>query len=663
MGGAHENELDRLIRALGEDNVPLGSQQQQQLFVNPPPLREVNNAFLMQQQQGQGGFASFADELLLHPLAVPSPTAQWHNLLLSSSNSSSSDHTAASGGGSGPSSSAASLPSSTGFFLHQLQNELLSDPIADFSSASAAWGFGDNQITPRIGNFGQANYDAIQELLNTPISSTVLPSSRNQQFAAGHHQAPLLGQQQQQLVDDADFYNTRQAASSSSSQQQTMMQQQFHSPSPPPSAVGSLSPVLTSPSPSSMTTTTHGGRRSPSPARLPASAASTLPSTPNSSFSSGSFSDGPEDDASKLPASSSAAAAAAGPSASTSKRKTPDRAMDESEEIQSPELKKPSNKPRKKGLKRVREPRYAIQTRSEVEIMEDGYKWRKYGQKAVKNSPHPRSYYRCTSPKCPVRKRVERSAEDTGLVITTYEGTHNHVNPAVSSRNSSSDAPPALPASGENRPGGAAYQPPPPTSSFPFTSLNSSVLPLRSHYDLTVQIQAGAQTDHISVTSRLSPQAQEVQQQTGASANGVGSGLQSLNIQEPSFLRGHGSLQEFNPSVQELSILRHHQQQQQPQLSGAQNQMQVQNSNEGQMLRSEDNFGAQLGMFGSNTNDLLRGFPIPSFWTTSNNTEPPSSAARGVGGMVAATEDDSVRDQSPVNEGLLGDVVRLGLRW
>ena len=47
-------------------------------------------------------------------------------------------------------------------------------------------------------------------------------------------------------------------------------------------------------------------------------------------------------------------------------------------------------KPRKKGPKRVREPRYAIQTRSEVEILEDGFKWRKYGQKAVKNSPNPR---------------------------------------------------------------------------------------------------------------------------------------------------------------------------------------------------------------------------------------------------------------------------------
>ncbi|CAK9855345.1 unnamed protein product, partial [Sphagnum jensenii] len=81
---------------------------------------------------------------------------------------------------------------------------------------------------------------------------------------------------------------------------------------------------------------------------------------------------------------------------------------------------------KKGGPKRVREPRYAIQTRSKIDVMDDGYKWRKYGQKAVKNSPHPRSYYRCTNQKCPVRKRVERSAEDTGLVITTYEGTHIH---------------------------------------------------------------------------------------------------------------------------------------------------------------------------------------------------------------------------------------------
>ncbi|KAG0584540.1 hypothetical protein KC19_3G216700 [Ceratodon purpureus] len=215
-------------------------------------------------------------------------------------------------------------------------------------------------------------------------------------------------------------------------------------------------------------------RSSPSPARLN-SAASTLPGTPNSSMSSESFSDtAAEEDHSHHGVNSRPllqhAQLAAGPSGSSSaKRKSPDRALDEScDEIQSLDLKKPLHKSRRKGPKRVREPRYAIQTRSDVEIMEDGYKWRKYGQKAVKNSPHPRSYYRCTNPKCPVRKRVERSADDTGLVITTYEGTHTHVNPSTGSR-AASDAP-LLPASGEHPPGGAPYKPPSAltSSSFPF---------------------------------------------------------------------------------------------------------------------------------------------------------------------------------------------------
>ncbi|CAN4122099.1 unnamed protein product [Withania somnifera] len=85
-----------------------------------------------------------------------------------------------------------------------------------------------------------------------------------------------------------------------------------------------------------------------------------------------------------------------------------------------------ASKVKKKGQKRIRQPRFAFMTKSEVDHLEDGYRWRKYGQKAVKNSPFPRSYYRCTNTKCTVKKRVERSSEDSSIVITTYEGQHCH---------------------------------------------------------------------------------------------------------------------------------------------------------------------------------------------------------------------------------------------
>ncbi|OIW16312.1 hypothetical protein TanjilG_19028 [Lupinus angustifolius] len=91
---------------------------------------------------------------------------------------------------------------------------------------------------------------------------------------------------------------------------------------------------------------------------------------------------------------------------------------------------KKENKPKKKE-KKEKEPRFAFLTKSEVDHLEDGYRWRKYGQKAVKNSPYPRSYYRCTTQKCNVKKRVERSFEDPSTVITTYEGQHNHHCPAT----------------------------------------------------------------------------------------------------------------------------------------------------------------------------------------------------------------------------------------
>ncbi|XP_020149447.1 probable WRKY transcription factor 57 [Aegilops tauschii subsp. strangulata] len=79
-----------------------------------------------------------------------------------------------------------------------------------------------------------------------------------------------------------------------------------------------------------------------------------------------------------------------------------------------------------KKQKRARQPRFAFMTKTEIDHLEDGYRWRKYGQKAVKNSPFPRSYYRCTNNKCTVKKRVERCSDDPSVVITTYEGQHCH---------------------------------------------------------------------------------------------------------------------------------------------------------------------------------------------------------------------------------------------
>ncbi|XP_044493636.1 probable WRKY transcription factor 43 [Mangifera indica] len=77
-------------------------------------------------------------------------------------------------------------------------------------------------------------------------------------------------------------------------------------------------------------------------------------------------------------------------------------------------------------MKKTSRPRFAFQTRSVDDILDDGYRWRKYGQKAVKNSTYPRSYYRCTHHTCNVKKQVQRLSKDTSIVVTTYEGIHNH---------------------------------------------------------------------------------------------------------------------------------------------------------------------------------------------------------------------------------------------
>ncbi|EMS51166.1 putative WRKY transcription factor 23 [Triticum urartu] len=98
-----------------------------------------------------------------------------------------------------------------------------------------------------------------------------------------------------------------------------------------------------------------------------------------------------------------------------------------------------SEKKKMKEGKREKKPRgsrVAFATKSAVDHLDDGYRWRKYGQKAVKNSSFPRSYYRCTAAQCGVKKLVERSQQDPSTVVTTYEGRHAHPSPIATHRGS-----------------------------------------------------------------------------------------------------------------------------------------------------------------------------------------------------------------------------------
>ncbi|KAG0463190.1 hypothetical protein HPP92_021666 [Vanilla planifolia] len=62
---------------------------------------------------------------------------------------------------------------------------------------------------------------------------------------------------------------------------------------------------------------------------------------------------------------------------------------------------------------------------------DDGYNWRKYGQKQVKSTDRARSYYRCTNANCFAKRSIERYP-DGQVVEITYRGQHNHEQPVKS---------------------------------------------------------------------------------------------------------------------------------------------------------------------------------------------------------------------------------------
>ncbi|CAF1712439.1 unnamed protein product [Brassica napus] len=98
-----------------------------------------------------------------------------------------------------------------------------------------------------------------------------------------------------------------------------------------------------------------------------------------------------------------------------------------------------------------------IQVESVEDYPDDGFRWRKYGQKVVTGNANPRLYisftskllrhfgkilyiyfgvngnrrsdYRCTYTGCEVKKLVEKSVDNVKLVVATYDRIHEHVPP------------------------------------------------------------------------------------------------------------------------------------------------------------------------------------------------------------------------------------------
>ncbi|KAI3829957.1 hypothetical protein L1987_04089 [Smallanthus sonchifolius] len=69
---------------------------------------------------------------------------------------------------------------------------------------------------------------------------------------------------------------------------------------------------------------------------------------------------------------------------------------------------------------------------------DDGYNWKKYGEKQVTVSEYPRSYYKCTYPDC-LMKKVEETSSDWNIIRIIYREHHNHPKPQSTKRSSSSD--------------------------------------------------------------------------------------------------------------------------------------------------------------------------------------------------------------------------------
>lgn len=87
----------------------------------------------------------------------------------------------------------------------------------------------------------------------------------------------------------------------------------------------------------------------------------------------------------------------------------------------------------KRPASRRRTQQSSIVTKNANDLV-DGHAWRKYGQKDIQNSKHPKAYFRCThkyDQQCAAQRQVQRCDDDPDAFRVTYIGVHTCRDPAA----------------------------------------------------------------------------------------------------------------------------------------------------------------------------------------------------------------------------------------
>ncbi|XP_074284675.1 putative WRKY transcription factor 62 [Silene latifolia] len=152
-------------------------------------------------------------------------------------------------------------------------------------------------------------------------------------------------------------------------------------------------------------------------------------------------------------------------------------------------------------------------------LSDDGFGWRKYGQKEILNAKHPRNYYRCThkhEQNCLATKKVQQISENPTKYLLTYIGNHtciinnnnnNILNPSPILLESPQDHPSSILVSFHNNSNGVNNNSclfPTTTSQAEFIKQEATPLLIPQDYSTTVHHQNSPCSDLTAVTGQSS---------------------------------------------------------------------------------------------------------------------------------------------------------------